>query len=275
MDELSDEKLMSFVDGELDRRETEKIEKLVQNNPTLGERINIFRKSRQLLKNTYDLPAHEEVPEHLVAGIWEKSDNSSRKRKKGKTDRAGCFLRAKIKSLFKMPSWQPAHVLAFSLTLCVGIGGGWFAAELTTIETKITQTTFSPLMVSTELSSGLENTISGRSFSIDSQDIVITPVTTFVAKNGYYCRQYEIAGKDIDTKNMAPAIGVACRAESGEWITRAVVMPPAPALSPPPGERGFVPAGADNLIGRITSELMAAPPLSITKEKEIIYSEWR
>lgn len=270
MYELTDEKLMSFVDGELNKQEAGKIEKLIRNNSTLRERTNIFRKSKQLLEDTYDLSSHEDVPEHLVAGIWKNSDSSAEKEKK--TDKGGFFLMKIIRSLFQMPSWQPAHALAFSLTLCVGIGSGWFAAGLGTTEN---QTSFSPLMVSAELSHGLENSVSGTSFSIDSQDILITPVTSFAAQNGYYCRQYEIVGKHPDMRNEPPAIGVACRAESGQWITRAVVVPPPPALSPPPGERGFVPAGAGNLIDQITSELMAAPPMSITKEKEIISSQWQ
>ncbi len=267
MQELTDEQLMAFVDGELNRQETEKIKKIIHDKPTLQNKVHLFKKSSQLLKTTYDLPAHQEVPERLVNGILKYHGNP----KKEKTNKSGFLLIEKIRFLFHTSAWQPVHALVFFLTLSIGIGSGWFGAGLIVSEDK--QATFSPFMVSTELSKGLEYSVSGSSFYIDNQNLVITPIITFISISGYYCRQYEVIGKDQET--MAPAIGIACRAESGEWITKAILTPSPPTLFPASEEKGFVPAGADDLAGKITSELMAAPPFSLEKEKEIISSGWQ
>ncbi|MCD6580919.1 MAG: hypothetical protein J7K90_03885 [Desulfuromusa sp.] len=69
MIELTDENLMAYIDGELDTPETEEVRKALLTDAKAQERIKIFRESATLLREAYDAPFHEEIPQHLIDGI--------------------------------------------------------------------------------------------------------------------------------------------------------------------------------------------------------------
>ena len=204
MIDLTDEKLMAYVDGELDDLETKEVREALCTNIEAQERVELFRESTSLLQGVYDAPFHEEVPMHLIDGITGfKNEEDSRLR----------FLDC-IVSWLQAGSWQPVHALAFSMILMIGIGTGWFAAGLSRPEL----TAYSPIFQGGDFSLGLETTVSGMSFNVDGQHARVTPISTFLDKHGHYCRQYEVVQQE--NGSGLPSHGVACRTLAGDWLTR-------------------------------------------------------
>lgn len=257
MTELTDEKLMAYVDGELNDLETEKVRKVLRTNAEARQRIEIFRESTTLLQEVYDAPFHEEVPRHLIDGIKNFKVDDHRPR----------FI-DRITSWFQVTSWQPIHALAFSMILIIGIGTGWFAAGLSSPEL----TVFSPIFQGGDFSRGLETTVSGVSFNVADRQASVTPIATFLDKHGHYCRQYEVVHPENGSNLLT--YGVACRTGSGDWLTRVSVIPAPPDFSPANMENSYVPAGDDELASTIFSELMAAPPLTIEQEEDLMHGGW-
>ncbi|MEA3363691.1 MAG: hypothetical protein U9Q61_10555 [Thermodesulfobacteriota bacterium] len=254
MVELTDEKLMAYVDGELDDLETEEVGNALLTNTKAQERINIFKESSTLLRKAYDAPFHEEVPQRLIDGI----NNYA----------APLRLVDRIASWFQVVSWQPVHALAFSMLLLVGIGAGWFAADFSKPE----RIEYSSLFQGEDFSQGMETALSGVNFNIDDQRASVTPITTFQDQHGHYCRQYEVVRRG--NGSSLSSYGVACRTEAGDWLTRVAFLPKPPDFSPGKMQDGYVPASDDELAATIFSNLMAEPPLTITQEEVVIRGGW-
>jgi len=257
MTELTDEKLMAYVDGELDDLEAEKVRKALRTNAEARQRIEIFKESTILLQKVFDAPFHEEVPRHLIDGIKDfKVD-----------DHCPRFI-DRIASWFQVTSWQPIHALVFFMIFIIGIGTGWLAAGLKRPEL----TVFSHIFQGEDFSRGLETSVSGVSFDVTDRQATVTPIATFLGKHGHYCRQYEVVHSENGSSLLA--YGVACRTGSGDWFTRVLIIPRSPDFSPTDMENSYVPAGDDELAATIFSELMSAPPLTIEQEEELIRRGW-
>lgn len=258
MNKLSNEQLMAFVDGELSDLEAKKIREALCTDAEAQERVELFKNSRTFLQEVYDAPFHEEIPTHLIDGIINfKNEEAS----------APSFFQ-RIISWLHPGSRQPVHALAFSMILMIGIGTGWFAARLLRPEL----TTCFPVLQGEEFSRGLERTVSGMSFKVDGQHARITPIATFLDTHGHYCRQYEVVREG--NESSPPSQGVACRTKSGDWLTRVFVAHVSPDVNSPATRDSFVPAGDHELATTLFSHLMAAPPLTIDQEKNLIRSGW-
>ncbi|WDN90225.1 hypothetical protein BuS5_03196 [Desulfosarcina sp. BuS5] len=257
MTELTDEKLMAYVDGELDDLETEEVRKALRTNAKARQRTEIFRESTTLLQKVYDAPFHEEVPRHLIDGIKDFQIDDHRLR----------FM-DRIASWLQVTSWQPIHALAFSMILIIGIGTGWFAARLSRPEL----TVFSPIFQGGDFSRGMETTVSGVSFNATDRQARVTPIATFLDQHGHYCRQYEVVHSENGSSLLS--YGVACRTGSGDWLTRVSVTPEPSDFFPADMENSYVPAGDDEFAATIFSELMSAPPLTIEQEEDLMRGGW-
>ncbi len=259
MIELTDEKLMAYVDGKLNDLETKEIREALLTNTIARDRVEIFKKSTILLQKVYDAPIHEEVPEHLIDEIVNfKADEDLRP---GFVD---CII-----SWLQEISWQPVHALAYSMILMIGIGTGWFAAGLST---KTVLTVYTPILQGGDFSRGLETTVSGMNFSVDDQHASVTPVTTFLDAHGHYCRQYEVI--HMENKNSLPSYGVACRTAAGDWLTRVFFPPESSAYISTEMKDSYIPAGDDGLAATIFSNLIVEPPLTIEQEEDVIRRGW-
>ena len=110
------------------------------------------------------------------------------------------------------------------------------------------------------------------SFNVTDRQARVTPISTFLDKQGHYCRQYEVVHRE--NESSLPSYGVACRTGSGDWLTRVSVIPDPPDFSTAGTKNSYVPAGDDELAATIFSELMAAPPLTIEQEEDVMRGGW-
>ncbi len=201
---------------------------------------------------------HDEVPEYLVEGIVNYRDRIG--------EQPGLWDR--FRSWLQIDTWQPAHILAFSMIFMIGIGAGWFAAGLSRPE----RIAYAPFSLDEKFSRGLETTVSGMGFPLKKQDVQVTPVATFVDKQGRYCRQYEVIHREEGKTPLS--YGVACRTGKGKWMSRVTFFPESSEIAAPAAKDSFIPAAGDDTAATLFADLMAAPPLTIEQEKDLIRSRW-
>jgi hypothetical protein len=102
--------------------------------------------------------------------------------------------------------------------------------------------------------------------NVPAEDAAVRAVLTFRAKDGRFCREFEIlAGSGGST-------GIACR-DNGEWRTE-VMLSAAAAL---PDSNYYTPAGQSDepAVAEVVERLIQGDPLSAQEEARILASGWR
>ncbi len=259
MNELTDERLMAYVDGELPPAEASRIQAALENNPAARQRVDIFKESAALLSETYDAPINEAVPQQLIDTVMA---GSSPARPAGIINK----IRIAFTAGFPGGRWVPAYGLAILAALVVGIGTGFFAFRWTSPSGGMV---FFP---GSAFSQGLETTPSGRTFTLADPSVLITPVATFQDQAHRYCRQYEMNHR----RNNQTLIfdGIACRTQGGRWQPVVQIQADTPGSRPVETATGYVPAGRTDLFDDVIGKIMATPPLSPDRESALIQSDW-
>lgn len=67
MQKLADDRLVAYLDGEIDAAERHEVESGLATDPDAAERLARFAHSAQLLRQAFDETIHEPVPERLLA----------------------------------------------------------------------------------------------------------------------------------------------------------------------------------------------------------------
>ncbi len=256
MKQLTDERIMAYVDGELTPAETEEIRDAVQKDPEALKRAEMFKESAAMLQGVYDAPLNQTIPERLINIV-----------RQNRSDKTGGRVVDFLTSLFRWPQWSPAYGMALTITLILGISAGYLASRWTLLP----PTPNTALFVGQDFSRGLETTISGQIFTLADGTIKITPIATFQDPTNRYCRQYEVTA--IDSENDFSR-GIACRAPSGQWLAIVHLMAP-PADQRAGNSADYVPAGRDDVFDHILEKTMAAPPLTLEQEAALIDHAWQ
>ena len=262
---ITDEKLMAYVDGELDDTEAKKIREAVESDDAVRRRMEVFRQTSDMLQEVYDDPIKEAVPDRLINTIMNYRTAES----------ARTLNRFKIPSLMERLSifsaMSPGLKPAFALVAIVAmmIGGGIVQLAHTVNERDQQQVVMS--LNGDGFNRGMETTLSGQPFRVVGQGIEITPVATFTDPSGRYCRQYEISANPGGS--MPVSQGIACRTDTGTWSTIVSVHPSPVSVSDGSGP-GYTPAGEPDLMDVIFPRIMATPPVSLEKETELINRLW-
>ncbi len=262
MNKLTDEILMAYVDGELEKKQIDDIRMAVKADPDLRMRVKKFQDSRTMLQGLYDAPLHEPVPERLLQtarGCNNETVTSFAPERPEKTNIINWFS-----NLFRLPILQPAYVMMALCFLTIGICTGHFMTD------NRQPKQYSFFLDSNDFNLGLEKTVSGQSFYLDNRQVKITPVSTFVDKTQRYCRQYEVV---MDNNQVSS--GVAFRDTSGRWKT--MIYTTAQKSHGPStfNKTNYLPAGADDVIDDFISELMSSPPMGLEQETKLIDQHWK
>jgi len=256
MEQLSDERIMAYIDGELTPAETEEIRKAIQKDPNASKRAEIFKESAAMLQGVYDAPLSEAVPQRLIDTVRQHRPDRSK-------GRIRCFL----SSLFQWPRWSPAYALSLLLALVCGVGAGYLVFHQTIPPGNLNAN----LLTGNRLTLALEKTPSGQTFTVADGAVEITPLATFRNKKQSYCRQYEAEKSGAQQNGLIR--GIACRTPSGQWRPL-VEMTVAPIDTPPENTADYVPAGQDDLFSDIVEKTMDGAPLSLDQEATLIGRSW-
>ena len=258
MTKLTDEILMAYVDGELEDKQAEDIRKAIETDSEALKRVEIFRDSSAMLQGVYDAPLQEPVPKRLIDTVMSfKADKPA----PGLLESVVAFLRMS-------PSWKPTYALVATVALLIGAGTVYLATNITQPDRKH----YSMTLNGGDFSMGLETTASGQFFTIGDQGIQVMPVATFLDKSNRYCRQYDVVARQ--DKNVRISQGIACRNKSGKWTTMITINSHPSDPLPTDTNSGYIPAGEDDFIDIIFSQIMASPPMTLERESELIDQAW-
>ena len=202
------ETLVSYVDGQLDERETGRVEAALAQDAEARETVRGLRESAELLRSAFNEPLIAPVPTRVLESI----------------------NRAAVDRTAGGRHWSWPAALAASLAmLFVGFGGGLMMvdlrveqelAELRAIEQADQQAREAALF------QALEKHVSGEAVAWRNPDSgrggEITPVRTFKNRQEQWCREYRSKEVLADTAEIRHAI--ACREPEGLWKTRAVLI---------------------------------------------------
>ena len=188
---ISDETLMAYADGELDAAAQAAVERAMQTDPQIEQRVAQHRALRRRVQSAYAADLSEGVPERLLAAAQGR------------------------------PSLQPAHrapaaawpmPLALAASLIVGVGLGFFLWGRS--QSPLTLNAGGAWVARGSLAQALSTQLAAER----SRTAAVQVELSFLAKSGEYCRAFSLAG-------AASAAGVACR-HDGEWRVQALAQGP-------------------------------------------------
>ena len=197
MTEVSDEMLMAFADGELDPESARDISRAVGADPALARRVEAFRASRVLARDSLAVGLADPVPDHLVAAIM-KPANADRRRVVWRARRA-------------LP-------LAAALALAAGIGGYVLGGR---------DSANGLLTADPAVNAALDRSLTGETVDLDGQ--TATVLATFRTKEGI-CRSFSLSGD-----GRTPVRGLGCRSGHGWRIAMAAADVGGDTFSPAAG----------------------------------------
>ena len=219
---IAEERLVAYVDGELDAAAARAVEAAMAADPKLAETVVALRSEVALIRAAYQEPLRAEVPERLVAAV----DAAFAGRHAGRSGPAGGARRAPGRALFRHPAF--GAIAASIVAVVVGLAGANYFAERS-VEREVVRLAAlratDQEMIEAAVSMALENHVSGqpaRWYNPDSgSNGSVEPLRTFKISTGQWCREYAHA---VDLRGwqerQVTLRAIACREAGGRWKTR-------------------------------------------------------
>ena len=266
---LTDEALMRYADGMLDRSEGERIEQVLAENPRLRRRVQAFRVTGSNLQRIFadymraPIPARfRELlsPPDLKPWPLRLSTLASRLHSR-------CFSpERRYVALWGIPA-----MAAGVIVVTAGIGIGWMLRGGTigsdTNLDGLVQIQGNLLVAERPLQSTLERLPSGARVPIflAGKEFHLDVKMTFRNGAGDYCREYEIAA------TYPPRYaGLACRRDAQWTVEMHALMPSFPSAS---GQT--IPAGGNINLDTFANALIVGDPLSAEQELVLLSTGWK
>ena len=252
MSDITEEMLMAYADGELSPSERRRVEAYLEANPAAARRVADFVRSGRALARMFDAPMHEPVPERLLATVRSTAPRA------GRPANVRSFA-DRLRDLVQAVSTPWPALAAVSCGLLVAGALGWSLGSTATAPT-------GTIFASAELRAVLERAPMGVTQKAGT--VSVTPVLTFMSKEGAICRQYDrvpAAGEHVS--------GVVCRQADGQWRIE-LEAPAAPAGGSSNGYKvaGRVTAPA---VEAAVNRLVRGDVLGPDEETKLIGSGWR
>lgn len=227
---IEDERLVAYVDGELDAAAARAVEAEMAADPKLAKTVAALRAEVALIRAAYQEPLRAEAPERLVAAI----DAAFAERQAGRSAPAGGAGWAPGRTLWRTlwRTWirHPAFgaVAASIVAVVVGLAGANYFAERG-VERELARLEAlragDQEMIEAAISVALETHVSGQPARWHNPDSgsrgSVEPLRTFKISTGQWCREYAHA---IDLRGWrerrATLRAIACREAGGRWKTR-------------------------------------------------------
>jgi hypothetical protein len=249
--DLTDELLVAYVDDELDAPQRAMVRAVLDGNPALSRRAEEMRLSRDLLCEAFPLQPDADVPAAIdtasarLAAAWAREPS-------GSTGQSGSSHRRKL-------------AIAAGFLLCVLAAATYFIVRPAPDQARPMVTALTQISPDNPLHAVLESTASAELIKIPGEDAAVRAVLTFKAKDGRFCREFEM----LD--DSGGSTGIACR-ERGQWRTEVL----ASGGSAPASGNSYTPAGASDeaAVARVYEDLVQGEPLGIEEETRLL-ADWR
>jgi len=242
---MNDERLMAYLDGELDAAERAAAEREIAADPALTERVRAQQALRARLQAAYAPVLDEPLPERLLAAT------------RGTPAKVVVDLAAAREARQPQRRWRWAEWGAMAASLITGVIGGQLllAPDDTLLSGKD-----GSLVAGGPLARALTEQLA----SVPPAGSKVQIGTSFMAKSGRYCRSFVLA-------QNAPLAGLACR-DGDAWTLQLV----APAAKPESGGGYRMAASAlpPALLKAIDEQIQGAP-LDAPAEQAARQRGWR
>jgi len=235
---IEPEKLMAFVDGELDEAERGRVEAAIAADPNLRAEVDRQRRLRTALVDHYGPVAQEAVPDGLRAMLGAEANESMA----GVASLSDARSRRRI-----LPAWRNAAAIAASLAI------GLIAGQLIPRGVDTMRVENGRMLARGQLAKALETQLASTQAMYAPTRIGIT----FADANGRPCRTF-----DTDTLS-----GLACRSE-GQWQ---MIMTTTRATA----AQGHYRQAASSPIMETAQQMMTSAPLDADEERAAMTAGWR
>ncbi len=204
MKEIESELLMRYADGDLSALECQRLQLLMDQDPTAKERVARFRTQRTMIDAAFKTPPPPDL-DRLTRHV----------------DEAFATRHRAAKANLGFGAWK----MPLAASIAVGVlalGGGYYAGISqfqSTVDSLLESRHQDQMMAASILSEALETHESGRTFVWAGEqsdiEVEITPLRTFRSASGKWCREYQ--QRTIGLANVEQRQGVACRDAEGSW----------------------------------------------------------
>ena len=262
MQDISDEMLMAYADGELSAEDSRRVEKYLKDTPGAAARLETFVVTGRELGRLFDQPIREPVPQRILDIVYSAPLTSPLQ----KPNTFGSW----IESLFPGRSVLQAAA-AFSVVLACGGALGWtLQARQQAASTAFVEVKNGEMLATGDFQRVLETAASGAPVAVShgAGRQQISPMMTFVSVDGNYCRQYDLA---LDPTSRFE--GVACRMPAGQW--RVEVHARAKPVSKKGGGIGTASGPSGAAIDAAYSKMSQGDALGAQDEMKLIARGWR
>ena len=254
MEKITDEMLMAYVDGELDTQQAEMVERALEHDSELRERITLFQETGTVLQDLYKQPLQEDVPPQLLKTVQEYKAPSL-------AERLNDFF-----SRFQaIPGGRPALAAAFVVVLLVGV------TVISRLGFFPEQASVKNLLISSEaFQQALEQTPAGKMVSIDQYAATLVPVTSFQDRSLRFCRALELTIGNTETTEVR---AIACRNQGGIW-SMVTWLTDGEKDAQPTSDGEYRLAGSEDDFDQVIEGMRCGPLFGLDQEKQLIGRHW-
>jgi hypothetical protein len=249
--DLTDELLVAYVDDELDSQQRAMVSAVLDRNAVLSRRADEMRLARDLLREAFPLQSDAAVPVRIDSAATQLA--------------AACA--GHRWSSRKAPGFRVrrSHAIAAGLVLCT-VAASYFVLRPAGDEQRPMVTALTEIGPENPLHGVLESTASAQLIKVPGEDAAVRAVLTFRAKDGRFCREFEILA------DSGSSTGIACR-EEGHWRTEVLASGAAIAT----GGNNYTPAGGSDeaAVAEVFDGLVQGEPLGIDEETRLLAAGWR
>jgi hypothetical protein len=241
----------AYLGGIMSPEEAAAFEQEVEGNPELAAIVERWRGNDAILQRAFDAPEAGGISDAVLGrlGLAETGAadnvvaiNSVRRKSAAQNDN------------LTSPKWRWPLVgtIAASLVVAVTVGSFWIAKP-------------SDIAGDAAFQTAMEGSASGVAVALSDAQ-TFTPVLSFEAKDGRFCREFAVEGHAEGNQ------GIACK--SGKrWTIEALVN--GGGTLPSNGEIRTAGGQDGSLLDSVYDRLGASDPLSAEKENKIISSGWK
>ncbi len=249
MTEFDDETLMAFADGELDEKTRQAVEKAMDSDEALVERVAVFIRTAAISKQALDPLLDQPVPEALRASVTAMAEENS-----DQSDEKVVLFAAPPRQNFGGRSrW--AMPLAASVALVVGgLAGFMIGQSPNDGASGFTAARFNQ----PGLTEALRTVAAGDEITLEESGDRLRMIASFHNVDDQLCREFE-----IDRPDRTTFVSVACRA-SESWSVQFMVAAASQSAS------GYAPASSLEALDAYLQAVGAGEPLSEEAEKEAL-----
>jgi hypothetical protein len=250
--DITDELLVAYVDDELDPDQREMVRSVLATHPALSRRADEMRLARDLLSEAFPLRADASVPAPIEAAANRLAEACARR-----SSRKPVVSSARHWRKYAVAAGIALPLLGTALYLVWRNGDGSDGDPVTALM---------DVDPGTPLYGLLESTASAEVINVPGEHAALRAVLTFRAKDGRFCREFEILA------GTRGASGVACR-DHGEWHAEALMS----AAAAPASSNYYTPAGSSDepAVARVIDRLIQGDPLGLPEEAGLLANGWK